>query len=201
MRRNIIAILRGVPPDEVLSIAQALIENGIQKIEVPLNSPEPLESIETMVAAFGKSALIGAGTVLSTRDVARVASTGAKLIVSPNFDADVIQATKRLGMLSYPGVMTPSECLAGLKAGADGLKIFPASLIGPEGIKAIRAVLPAQTEILAVGGVGMDTFAQWRAAGVDGFGIATGLYTPGMNANDVAGRTKRLISAYDEVFA
>ena len=201
MRRNIIAILRGVPPDEVLSIAQALIENGIQKIEVPLNSPEPLESIETMVAAFGKSALIGAGTVLSTRDVARVASTGAKLIVSPNFDADVIQATKWLGMLSYPGVMTPSECLAGLKAGADGLKIFPASLIGPEGIKAIRAVLPAQTEILAVGGVGMDTFAQWRAAGVDGFGIATGLYTPGMNANDVAGRTKRLISAYDEVFA
>lgn len=196
--RNIIAILRGITPDEVNAVGDALIASGITQIEVPLNSPEPLTSIAMMVHAFSPQAVIGAGTVLSTQDVRAVANAGGKLIVSPNCDIDVINATKLRGMASWPGVMTPSECFTAIHAGADGLKLFPASMIGPSGLKAIRAVLPKGLPVFAVGGAGADNFAQWFAAGANGFGIGTALYSPGMQAAEVAARAKDIVSAYDE---
>ncbi|MEM9785296.1 MAG: 2-dehydro-3-deoxy-6-phosphogalactonate aldolase [Pseudomonadota bacterium] len=198
MSRPLIAILRGVTPDEAVPICAALIDAGITKIEVPLNSPDPFDSIKRMVDAHGQDALIGAGTVLSTDDVGRVAQMGGKLIVSPNCDQRVIVATKTAGMESWPGVMTPTECFAALKWGADGLKVFPASLIGPDGIKAIRAVLPPGTQVYAVGGAGADNFAEWMAASADGFGIGSALYKPGLSVAEVTARAKDMVAAYDE---
>lgn len=188
MSRPLIAILRGVTPDEAADVCGACIDAGIDRIEVPLNSPDPFDSIGRMAKAYGDTALIGAGTVLSVEDVARVGDAGGKLIVSPNCDTRVIHATKTAGMQSWPGVMTPTECFAALKAGADGLKIFPANLVGPAGIKAMRAVLPRDTPVFAVGGAGADNFAEWMAAGADGFGIGTALYTAGLTAKEVGQR-------------
>ncbi|MBB94469.1 MAG: 2-dehydro-3-deoxy-6-phosphogalactonate aldolase [Rhodobacteraceae bacterium] len=199
--RNIVAILRGVRPDEVLDIAGALIAAGITKIEVPLNSPGPMISIASLVEHYGQEALIGAGTVLSTDDVAAVREAGGRLVVSPDCDPQVIAATKAAGMLSYPGVMTPTECFAALRAGADGLKIFPGSLIGPAGLKAIRAVLPPDTEVLAVGGAGAANLAEWAAAGASGFGIGSALYAPGDTAPTVATRAAELVQRYDEAMS
>lgn len=201
MSRNLIAILRGIKPDEATGITQALIEAGITAIEVPLNSPQPLDSIAAMAREFGSDALIGAGTVLSEKDVADVVQAGGKLIVSPNCDAAVIAATKAAGLQSFPGVFTATECFAALKAGADGLKIFPATIMGPAGVSALKAVLPSSVPVYAVGGAGPDNFAQWRAAGVDGFGIGTALYTPGLSAKEVGERARKLVLAYDEVMA
>ena len=200
MTRNIIAILRGISPSDAVAVTGALIDAGISKIEVPLNSPDPLKSIERMANAFGANAIIGAGTVLTPDDVRSVKDAGGVLIVSPDTNVEVITTTKSLGLLSYPGVMTPTECFAALRYGADGLKIFPGSLLGPDGLRAIRAVLPSNTEVLAVGGAGTDNFADWAAAGANGFGIGTALYRPGDTADTVATRAAKIVNRYDEVY-
>lgn len=199
MTRNIVAILRGITPDEAVSIGKCLTEAGITKIEVPLNSPDPFLSISRMVGALGDEALIGAGTVLTENDVASVKQAGGQLVVSPDTNTDVIRATKHNGLLSYPGCMTPSECFAALRAGADGLKIFPGNLVGPAGLKAVRAVLPQETEVLAVGGVGPDNFADWKTAGASGFGIGTSLYKPGDSIEKVSQAAVKIVGAWDGI--
>jgi 2-dehydro-3-deoxyphosphogalactonate aldolase len=197
MTRPLIAILRGVSPEEAVPIGTALVAAGITLIEVPMNSPRPLASIAAMAAELGGSAAIGAGTVLTIDEVAAVKAAGGRLIVSPNCDGSVIRATRAAGMESWPGVMTPTECFAALAAGATGLKFFPGNLIGPEGLKAIRAVLPKGTLTYAVGGAGPANFAAWRAAGADGFGLGTALYTPGLTAEQVAARACEIVAAWD----
>ena len=198
MIRNIVAILRGIAPADAEAVTAALIDAGITKIEVPLNSPGPFDSIARMVRGFGDGAIIGAGTVLTVEDVARVRDAGGRLVVSPDANPQVIHATKSAGLLSYPGVMTPTECFVALRAGADGLKLFPAALIGPAGLKAIRAILPQASEVLAVGGAGPENFADWIAAGADGFGIGTALYAPGDSAATVGTKARRIVTAYDD---
>ncbi len=197
MTRAIIAILRGVRPEEAEAIGAALIECGITVIEVPLNSPRPLDSIERLVRRFGASATIGAGTVLTPQEVRDVAAAGGRIVVSPNFDAGVVHETKARGLGSWPGVLTASECFAALKSGADGLKIFPCSVLGTSGLKAMRAVLPAATKIYAVGGAGPSNFAEWIAAGADGFGVGTALYQSGWTVAQVRDAAREIVRAYD----
>jgi len=201
MSQKLIAILRGLVPEQAVEIGAALIDAGITRIEVPLNSPSPLESIRLLVDRFAESAEIGAGTVLNVQDVKAVADTGAGLIVSPNCDAAVINETKKLGLTSLPGVMTPSECFAALSAGADGLKLFPASLLGPGGLKAIRAVLPPEVEVFPVGGVAEADMAAWVKAGANGFGIGSSLFRPGDDAGKVSRAAKRHVQSYDKARA
>ena len=184
MSLPLIGILRGVTPTDVVEIADAVLAAGITQIEVPLNSPEPLDSIRLLVDAFGERAVIGAGTVLTTAQVRDVHAAGGRLIVSPNCRPAVIEETHRLGMASWPG------------AGATGLKLFPAVQVGLEGMKAVRAVLPKGTLLYAVGGVGVDNFAEWRTAGVDGAGLGSALYKPGQSAAQVGQQAQALVDAW-----
>ena len=197
MTREIIAILRGVEPHEAIAITEALIAAGITRIEVPLNSPDPYDSIARMIAHAGDSATIGAGTVLDTDAVARLAGIGAGMVVSPDTNADVVAATKAHGMASYPGVFTATECFTALRHGADGLKFFPAFKLGLDGFKALWAVLPDEAVTYAVGGVGPADFADWRAAGITGFGLGSNLYKPGYDATRVADLAAAAVAAYD----
>lgn len=195
MSKNVIGILRGITPDEAVPVLEALIAAGITTIEVPLNSPQPLISIRRMVEAAGDRAVIGAGTVLHLDQVAEVAAAGGKIIVSPNTDRAVIAATRAAGLESWPGAMTPTECFTALAAGATGIKLYPADLVGASGVRALRAVLPRGTRLYAVGGAGPDNFAQWLAAGIDGFGIGTALYTPGLALDEIATRATTIMDA------
>jgi 2-dehydro-3-deoxyphosphogalactonate aldolase len=191
----IAAILRGVKPDEIDAIGDALIEAGVTVIEVPLNSPQPFESIKRLAQRHGHHALVGAGTVLTAADVARVKEAGGQLVVAPNFDADVVRSAKAAGLEALPGVMTPSEGFAALKVGAAGLKLFPAEIIPPAVFKAWRAVFAADTLLLAVGGVGVDNIANYREAGASGYGIGSALYRPGRPAAEIGKLAKALVAA------
>lgn len=191
----LVAILRGLTPAEAPAIGDALVEAGFTLIEVPLNSPDPFDSIKLLVERVGDRAMIGAGTVLTAEDVARVADVGGTLIVSPNTDTHVIRASVAKGMISLPGYFTASEGFAALAAGATGLKLFPADGTTPAYLKAQRAVLPKTTKMLAVGGITPDNMADWRAAGADGFGLGSNLYRPGKSADAVAQEAHRYLSA------
>ncbi|MBS9722149.1 2-dehydro-3-deoxy-6-phosphogalactonate aldolase [Tianweitania sp. BSSL-BM11] len=197
MTLPLIAILRGLTPDKAEAVGRALIDAGITRIEVPLNSPDVLTSITTMSRAFKDVAEIGAGTVLTRDEVDAVSEAGATFIVSPNCNPDVITYTKDRGLGSFPGVFTATECFAALAAGADALKIFPASLMGPDALKALRAVLPPQTQIYPVGGVGPDDFATWRAAGANGFGLGSSLFKPDWSVDRIAQEARRSVSTWE----
>ena len=199
MSRKLIAILRGITPNDAVAITAALIESGIDWIEVPLNSPDVFTSIELMAKQFGNDAQIGAGTVTKAKQVDRVNAAGGTFIVSPNCNKKVIRRTKALQMSSFPGVFTATECFSALRWGADGLKIFPASVMGPSGVKALGAVLPEGADLYAVGGVLNDNLQEWRNAGIDGYGIGSSLYKPGMTVDEVSARAKDLVGAYDQL--
>lgn len=195
--RHIIAILRGITPNETLDVCKALIAAGITMIEVPLNSPDALTSIALASNTLGDEAAIGAGTVLSKKHVWAVSDAGGTFVVSPDTNKQVIEETVRLQMLSYPGVFTPTDAFRAIKAGATGLKFFPAEVLGPKGIKAMRAVLPPELPVYAVGGANPDNFGEYFAVGCTGFGLGTYIYKPGMDAAQVAERAAAAVAAYD----
>ena len=199
MSRPLIAILRGIQPFEAVSIAGVILEAGIDKIEVPLNSPSPFHSIKAIAKKYGNQALIGAGTVLTVAQVKQVRAAGGQLVVSPNCDPNVIRATIAEGMQSWPGVFTPSEALTALKAGATGLKLFPGNMAGPNGLKAMRAILPIGTKVYAVGGTAPDNFSKWVEASANGFGLGTAIYKPGDTAEIVTIKAGAIVKAYDSI--
>ena len=201
MKRPLVAILRGVKPEETEAIVGGLIEAGMTAIEIPLNSPDPFRSIAAAVKLAPSGVLIGAGTVLSAVDVDRLDEVGGTLMVSPNVDTEVLARAHQRGMVTLPGVFSPTEALLAARSGASGLKFFPASVLGASGIAAIRAVLPAGVMIAAVGGVSDQNFAEYIKGGVTAFGLGSSLYKPGMSAAEVATRAKVTIDAYDRAIA
>jgi 2-dehydro-3-deoxyphosphogalactonate aldolase len=192
----LVAILRGLTPDEAISVGRVLVDDGFRMLEVPLNSPQPLDSIARMAGALGEEVLIGAGTVMSTADVDAIAAAGGRLIVMPHADTAVIRAAKAAGMICVPGVATPTEAFAALAAGADGLKLFPAEQASPAVLKAWRAVLPRDVPVLPVGGITPDNMAPWVTAGAAGFGIGSALYAPGRSLDDTASRALAFAQAW-----
>jgi 2-dehydro-3-deoxyphosphogalactonate aldolase len=195
-RLPLVAILRGLTPAEAAAVGDAIVEAGFSLLEVPLNSPQPLESIALLRRRFPQ-ALVGAGTVLGAQQVREVHAAGGELIVAPNFNAEVIAEAARLGMVSLPGVMTPTEAFGALAAGATGLKLFPAELASPAVVKALLAVLPKGTPLMPVGGVTPDNMDAWRAAGSAGFGIGSALYKPGKSAAAVREDALRFVAAFN----
>ena len=192
----LVAILRGLRPEEALDIGRALAAESFTVIEVPMNSPEPLDSIRLLSSELGQRCLIGAGTVLQVEQVAQVAAAGGRLIVMPHADTQVIAAAKRAGMYCIPGVATPTEAFAALQAGADAIKLFPAELLTPPVLKAWRAVLPRDLAVLPVGGITPETMAPYIAAGATGFGLGSALYVPGRAADDVGRRAHAFAQAW-----
>ena len=191
----LVAIIRGVTPPEAAEIGGALFEGGIRIIEVPLNSPEPLSSIEKLAGELGEEALVGAGTVLEPADVRRVRDCGGRLVVSPNMNPAVISATVEAGLVSCPGVFTPTEAFAALANGAHALKLFPAEAASPKVVKAVRAVLPKQVRLLVVGGVTPESVGRWLDSGADGFGLGGGLYKPGQTAEETLRKARAYVEA------
>ena len=197
LKRGLVAILRGVKPDEIAAIGDALVEAGFDAIEIPLNSLDPFRSIETLAKRVPAGVLAGAGTVLTTADVQRLHDVGGRLLVTPNVDPDVIRKSAELGMISMPGCFTATEALLAIKSGASALKFFPASALGPSGVNAIRAILPKDAVIGAVGGVADADFASWMKIGVKTFGLGSSLYKPGATASEVGALAARAVKAYD----
>lgn len=190
----LVAIIRGIEPRDAEGVADAIFEAGIRIIEVPLNSPEPLKSIESIARRLGEQALVGAGTVLDPADVARVREAGGRLVVSPNTNVEVIAATATAGLISCPGYFTPSEAFAALGAGATALKLFPAEGASPAVLKAQRAVLPRDIPVFAVGGITPDNMRPWLDAGATGFGLGSGLYKPGQSTTDTLGKARAYVA-------
>lgn len=195
----LIAILRGVTPDEIVAVGRALHDVGFRVIEIPLNSPQPFESIRRLTTELGESCLIGAGTVLTEAQVAEVDAAGGRLIVSPNANLAVIRASKAAGLVSAPGVATPSEGFAALDAGADSLKLFPAEQLGPAVVKAWRAVFPKELALLPVGGITPDNMGPYVAAGANGFGLGSALYKPGLSAAQVSANAQAFAAGWAAV--
>lgn len=195
-RLPLVAILRGLEPERAVAVGEVLVEAGFDIIEVPLNSPEPLTSIAALVEALGDCALIGAGTVLTEAQVDDLAAIGAQLVVSPNCNPAVIRRTAAYGMVSMPGVVTPTEMFAALEAGATGLKIFPAEMVSPAIIKAVRAVLPPQVPVLAVGGINAGNMGAFLAAGAAGFGIGGSLFKPGKPLAEIDADARAIVAAF-----
>lgn len=192
----LVAILRGLTPDEAVATGRAIVQAGFRVLEVPLNSPQPLDSIARLADTLGADVLVGAGTVMSTADVEAIAAVGGRLIVMPHADVAVIRAAKGAGLLCVPGVATPTEAFAALAAGADGLKLFPAEQAAPAVLKAWRAVLPRDVAVLPVGGITPDNMAPWLAAGATGFGIGSALYAPGRSLDETTQRAHAFARAW-----
>ena len=191
----LVAILRGLAPESALAVGQVLVDAGFRIIEVPLNSPRPFESIGLLAKAFGPRVLVGAGTVLRTEDVAHVKDAGGRLIVMPHGDTAIIREAKRQGMICMPGVATPTEAFAGLSAGADGLKMFPAEAMPPAVVKAWRAVFPPETLLLPVGGITPERMAEYLAVGASGFGLGSALFVPNLTPATVRERAEAFVTA------
>jgi len=191
----LVAILRGVRPDEAVSIGEELVAAGISLIEVPMNSPDPLDSVARLVEALGERAVIGAGTVLTVDQVAALRDAGGRMVISPNANLEVIRASAAAGLVSLPGIATPSEAFAAIEAGATALKLFPAEAASPAVLNAMRAVLPGGIRVLPVGGITPEAMAQWRGAGAAGFGLGSALYRPGTTAAEVGERARAFVVA------
>lgn len=199
--RPLIAILRGIAPKDSVAVANILYQAGFHRIEVPLNSPDPIVSIESIIRSLPDNAIVGAGTVLTEIEVKRVHDVGGKMIVSPHTDTKVIYQTKSYGMESWPGALTSTECIKALNAGANGLKLFPSSSLLPKGAQSIKEILPLNTKLYAVGGANVNNLFKWLKFGIDGFGIGNGIYNPSMNLEEIERHANCFVKSFDHAFA